>query len=251
MYFSKEDLEIIEKLDCPQKAIAVGLKLEIPKGIERLGENIRVCDMVKRARERAPFYADSDNHTCHAGWSVLGYGEPPPPFTSGEAASALMGYKTPEAGRRPYYYTHKLRKNSAKYVVFSTLDKLTFEPDLLLLCADAKQIHLLRAVVWSTGKVLESRVTLSMECSWYIAYPIITGEINHFLGSVGYATHRAGTWNPGEVAICIPWSAVPAFMENLREMPWTMPFYGPEGLEFKKKMLKRFEKVGIDQDTID
>lgn len=251
MIISKEDMAIIEKLDCPQKPVAVGLKLEIPDGIERLDENIRVCDMVKRARERAPFYTDSENHTCDAGWSVLGYGDPPPPFTSGEAASALMGFKTPQAGRRPYYSVEKLKKGSAKYVVFSTLEDLTFEPDLLLLCAKAEQIHMLRAVVWSSGKVLESRVTLSLECAWYIAYPIITGEINHFLGSVGYATHRAGTWNPGEVAICIPWCAVPGFMQNLREMPWEMPFFGEGGVEFKKKMLKKFEKIGITQGSID
>ena len=60
----------------------------------------------------------------------------------------------------------------------------------------------LRALVWSTGKVLESRVTLSMECSWYIAYPYITGEVNTFNGSVGYATQRAETWRPNEVAVC-------------------------------------------------
>ena len=249
MYFSKEELEIFEKLEFPQKPVAVSLTIKQPEGIERLDEKIRVCDMVKRARERDPFYTDSENHTCEAGWSVLGYGDPPQAFTSGVFACELTGYKTPRAGSRVYHSNPKLAKNQINYVVFSTLDKLTFEPDLLLLCTDKRSTLLvLRALVWSTGHVLESKVTLSMECSWYIASPYITGEVNTFIGSVGFATHRAKTWAMGETAVCIPYEKVPMLMENLREMPWEEPFYGEEGLEFKKRLR---EELGLDTSIID
>ena len=250
MVFSKEDLALFDKLKFPQKPVAVGLSIRKPEGVERLDEKIRVCDMVRRAREREAFYTDSENHTCEAGWSVLGYGDPPQPFVSGTFASELIGYKTPRAGARPYHSNPKLHKNQTKYVTFSsTLDKLTFDPDLLLLCTGGDSTLLvLRALVFSTGGVLESRVTLSMECSWYIAYPYITGKANHFCGSVGYATHRAKTWKPDEVAVCIPMDQVPMLMRNLREMPWEFPFYGEEGREFKKRIR---EGLGLDVSIID
>ena len=63
MYFSKEDLEIFERLDFPQKPVAIALTIRQPKGIERLDDKIRVCDMVSLARKRAPFYTGSENHT--------------------------------------------------------------------------------------------------------------------------------------------------------------------------------------------
>jgi uncharacterized protein (DUF169 family) len=244
MIFSKEDLALFEKLNFPQKPVTIALVLEPPAGVERLNEKLRVCDMVSRARQRNPFYTGSENHTCEAGWSVLGYGDPPQPFVSGVFAAELKGYKTPRAGSRPYHNNPKLKKGQTNYVVFSTLDKLTFEPDLLLLCTGGKSTLLvLRALVYSTGDVLESRVTLSMECSWYIAYPYITGKVNHFPGSVGYATHRAKTWEPDQVAVCIPRDLIPHLMENLREMPWVGPFYGPEGIEFKRRLR---QKLGLD-----
>jgi len=89
MYFSKEDLEIFKRLDFPQKPVAIALTIRQPKGIERLDDKIRVCDMVSLARKRAPFYTGSENHTCEAGWSVLGYGDPPHAFTSGTFACEL------------------------------------------------------------------------------------------------------------------------------------------------------------------
>lgn len=249
MYFSKEELEIFDKLEFPQKPVAIALTIKKPEGIERLDEKVRVCDMVSLARKREPFYTDSKNHTCEAGWSVLGYGEPPQPFTSGVFACELTGYRTPRAGSRPYHLNKKLAKNQINYVVFSTLDKLTFEPDLLLLCTtDKSTLLVMRALVWSTGKVIESRVTLSMECAWYITHPYITGEINTFAGSVGYATQRAETWRPNEMAVIIPQDQIPMVMENLRDMPWEEPFYGEEGLEFKKRLR---EELGLETSIID
>jgi len=249
MIFSKEDLALLDKLNFPQKPVAVALVLEPPPGVERIDEKIRICDMVLRARQRDPFYAGSEDHNCEAGWSVLGYGDPPQPFTSGMFSAALKCFKTPRAGSRPYQLNPKLKKGEINYLAFSTLDKLTFEPDLLLLCTDGKSTLLtLRALVYSTGKVLESRVTLTMECAWYIAYPYITGEANHFVGSVGYATHRNAVWASGQVAVCIPRDLIPLVMDNLRELPWDPPFYGPEGLEFKRQLRI---KLGLDTSKID
>ena len=249
MYFSENDLGLFEKLNFPQKTVAVSLLLNKPEGVERLDEKIRLCDMVTKAREREPFYTDGENHTCEAGWSVLGYGTPPQAFKSGAFACALQGYKTPRAGSRPYHLNLKLGKNQINYLAFSTLDKLTFEPDLLLFCTtDKSTLLMMRALVWSTGKVIESKVTLSMECAWYITYPYITGKVNTFAGSVGYATQRAKTWNPNEMAICIPYELVPMVIENLKEMPWEEPFCGEDGLEFKKRIR---EELGLDTTIID
>ena len=252
MYFSKEDLDLFEKLDFPQKPVAVSLLREKPEGVERLDEKIRLCEMVRRAREREPFYADPENHNCEAGLHVLGYGDPPQPFTSGAFAYELKGYKSARAGSRPYHLNPMLCRNHNNFVAFSTLEKLSFEPDLLLLCTEGRSTqNVLRALLWSTGTILESRVTLSMECSWYIAYPYITGEINHFVGSVGYATHRGKVWEPGQIAVCIPYEKVPFLMENLREIPLTHeeePWCGEEGLAFKKRIR---EKMGLDTTIID
>lgn len=249
MYFSEEDLAKFEELNFPQKPVAVGLSIKKPEGVERLDEKIRLCDMVSLARVRDPFYTESEHHTCEAGWSVLGYGDPPQQFKSGTFACELTGFKTARAGSRPYHHNPKLIKKQINYVAFSTLDKLTFEPDLLLLCTDEMStLRVLRALVWSTGKTLESRVTLTMECSWYIAYPYISGEVNHFPGSVGYATHRAKTWEPGETAVCIPYEKVQMLMENLRDIPRWEPAMDEEGMKFKQDIR---ENLGLDTSIID
>jgi uncharacterized protein (DUF169 family) len=52
------------------------------------------------------------------------------------------------------------------YVAFSPLDKLTFDPDVLIITARPAQAEIvLRAMTYSTGELYNSRTTPVMGCA--------------------------------------------------------------------------------------
>jgi len=58
---------------------------------------------------------------------------------SGQLGSEFSMFKTPSANRRVYDYVPVLPKGSVRYIIHSSLDQLTFDPDILMITADAAQ----------------------------------------------------------------------------------------------------------------
>jgi uncharacterized protein (DUF169 family) len=64
-----------------------------------------------------------------------------------------------------FYKFPKLAKEVINYAVYSPLDKLTFEPDLLVLVAKPSQAEIvLRAMTYSNGKLWETLNTPVFDC---------------------------------------------------------------------------------------
>ncbi len=68
---NKEHANVFEeniKLTCSPVAIKL-LKSEdeVPEGIERIGEKIRHCEMVRKASYGDKFYSTIDEHLCQGG----------------------------------------------------------------------------------------------------------------------------------------------------------------------------------------
>ncbi|GAG88556.1 unnamed protein product, partial [marine sediment metagenome] len=57
--------------------------------------------------------------------------QPNPIFESGQVGPKDGIYKEARANRRIYLYIPKLAKGTVRYVAFSPIDKLSFEPDVL------------------------------------------------------------------------------------------------------------------------
>jgi len=129
---SKLDYSIFDgfKFDIPP--VAVKFLLNKPKGLRKLDKETAFCEMLGEAQKSPPFYVDRENFSC-MGPVVLGMEEPDPIFASGQVGPKDGIYKEARANRRIYQYIPKMAKGTVRYVAFSPLDKLSFEPDLLII----------------------------------------------------------------------------------------------------------------------
>jgi len=72
MTITKKDLAILDKFEFGVQPVGVKFLAKRPDLVERLNENMTLCEMLKRAQEGNTFFADKENHTCEAGLYVLG-----------------------------------------------------------------------------------------------------------------------------------------------------------------------------------
>jgi uncharacterized protein (DUF169 family) len=199
--------------------------------------------MLKRAQEGEAFFADAKNHTCEAGMYVLGQADAPEPFISGEFGAGLQIYEEPRSASRLYLHIPKIGRGVVHHVAFSPLDKLTFEPDLLILLADTGQTEiLLRAMSYRTGQMWVSKYTPAIGCAWIYTYPYLSGELNYTIAGLGHGMKRRKLFPEGRQIISSPFDLLPSMLQTLQEMPWVLPAYKPDGLEFVRRLL---DKLGI------
>jgi len=243
MILSKKDLAILDKFEFDVQPIGVKFLAKRPDRIERLNENMALCEMLKRAQEGSVFFADKENHTCEAGPYVLGQADVPEPFVSGEFGAGLKIFEEARSASRLYQYIPKIGKGVVNYVAFSPLNKLPFDPDVLVILAKTIQTEiLLRAMSYRTGKMWSSKFSPAMGCAWILTYPYITGELNYAMTGLGHGMRRRKLFPEGQQLISIPSDLLPSMLQTLQDMPWVLPAYKPDGQEFVKGLLV---KLGI------
>ncbi len=244
MIFDKENLAILEKFDFEVQPVGVKFSSKRPDGIDRLDENMAFCEMLKRAQEGSAFFADAKSHTCEAGLYVLGQADAGEPFLSGEFGAGLKIFDGPRSASRLYRHIPKIGRGVVHYVAFSPLNKLTFEPDLLILLADTGQTEiLLRAMSYRTGQMWVSKFTPAIGCAWIYIYPYLSGELNYTIAGLGHGMRRRKLFAEGRQIIAIPFDHLASMLQTLQEMPWVLPAYEPDGSEYVKRLVK---KLGID-----
>ena len=238
MTLTKKDLAILDKFDFAVQPVGVKFLVKRPDTVERLGKNMALCEMLKHAQEGNAFFADAKNHTCEAGPYVLGQADAPEPFIGGEFGAGLKIFEAPRSASRLYLYLPKIGKGVVNYVAFSPLDKLQFEPDLLILLANTNQTEiLLRAMSYRTGQMWQSKCTAAIGCAWIYIYPYLTGELNYIVTGLGHGMKRRKLFPEGQQLISIPFDLLPSLLQTLQDMPWDLPAYQPDGMEFVRKLL--------------
>ncbi|MBA7519780.1 hypothetical protein ES705_11867 [subsurface metagenome] len=238
MTLSEKDLALLGKFDFDVQPVGVKFLVKRPDLVDRLGENMAFCEMLQRAQEGNAFYADAENHTCEAGLYVLGQADAPGPFIGGEFGAGLKIFEQPRSASRLYLYIPKIGKNVVNYVAFSPLDKLPFEPDILVFLANASQTEiLLRAMSYKTGQMWQSKFSAAIGCAWIYIYPYLTGELNYTPTGLGHGMKRRKLFPEGLQLISIPFDLLCPMLETLREMPWVLPAYKPDRLEFVRRVL--------------
>jgi uncharacterized protein (DUF169 family) len=238
------DLSIFNKFNFERAPVGIKFLFNKPDGIERLDKIITFCEMPGEAQQRgAPFYADLENQACAPGGYVLG-GDLPGVVESGNLGVALKAFKEARANRKVYDVLPRLAKDTANYVVFSPLEKLSFDPDLLIILTDdvSQTEIILRALSYTTGKILTSKMTNVIGCAWLFAYPYLTGELNYMLAGIGWGMKARKAFPEGRQIISIPHDWMPTIVQNLQEMPWVPPSHTDEGPEFDKRV---FAEMGI------
>jgi uncharacterized protein (DUF169 family) len=239
MTLTKKDLAILDKFQFDVQPVGIKFLAERPDKMERLGESMALCEMLKRAQEGNAFFADQENHTCDAGPYVLGQAEAPEPYISGQFGAGLRIFEDARSASRLYQYIPRLARGVANSIAFSPLSKLPFDPDVLIILAKTSQTEiLLRAMSYRTGKMWASKYSAAIGCAWIFIYPYVSGELNYTITGLGHGMRRRNLFPEGHQLISIPFDLLPSMLQTLQDMPWVLPAFKPDGMEFVKRLLK-------------
>jgi uncharacterized protein (DUF169 family) len=246
----KHDFAVLQKFEF--KYAPVGFKFFNHEsdvkalGLEKLDKRIAWCQMLPEAQTGKAFYAEADNQFCEPGIFLTGHGEMDPIASGGRIGPPFDIYPDERANRRIYGHISPLAVGSAHSTGFASLDKMTFDPDLLILtCDDMQQTErVLRATQYDTGDLIESKVTYVMGCNWLYNYPYVTGKINTVTTGVCYGMKMYQLYPAGMQIVSIPWHHIDRVLTNIREMPWTVPGHTDKKEEFYKIAHAR---LGVEQ----
>jgi len=229
------DLSIYKKINFESPPVGVKFLYSRPEGIEQLDKTMPLCEMIKEAQQRGtPFYITKENENC-AGGGMLGMYDQAPRAGSGEIGVKLEIFQEARANRRLYQYQPRLA-TGVKYVAFSPLNKLTFEPDLLFLMAAVSQAEIvMRAMSYSTGEMWSSKMTAVGACSWLFVYPYQSGKVNYIVTGMGFGMKARQVFPEGWILITIPYNWIPIITQNLQEMKWVLPSYTDGREEFMER----------------
>jgi uncharacterized protein (DUF169 family) len=222
----KQDLSIFNKIGFEQQPVGVNYEFFKPEGVEQLDTHRSLCEMVKEAQTRGkPFYITKDNEDC-AGKCALGMMEGPAWGEGGEIGERMKIFQCGRANQHCVSHYKTIRPGQVNFAVFSPLDKLAFEPDLLVFVGKVEQCELiLRAMTYSTGEMYESKSTIVFQCSWLYTYTYLTQKINYVVTGLSYGMRAREVYPAGLMIVSVPWNWIPTIAENLKEMEFVLPGY--------------------------
>jgi uncharacterized protein (DUF169 family) len=235
------DYSALDKFKLARKPVGVKFLITRPQGIKRVAKELNFCEMLKEAQENDPFYVGPDDWVCvGVEQMILGMKDPEPVLASGLFGGEEGLFKNTSSCRAMYQYLPRMPKGAVRYVVLAPLDKLTFDPDVLVITADIRQAQaLLRSINYSTGQPFVSRATPVVACSWIYVYPVVSGEMNYFVTGLGLGMQAMDIFPPGLFLISVPFQQLSIMLENLKEMPWNPnPPPPPGGPAHRKRVNK-------------
>jgi len=245
MTLTKKDFAILDDFKFDIQPVAVKFFVRNPEPIKRLDQKMTLCEMLVKAQNGDPFYSAPQDHMCGAGTYVLGQSDVEEQYTNGEYGAGLGVFCDERAASRLYHYIPKIARHVVNYVAFSPLDKMPFDPDVLLILAKTSQAEvLLRAMSFRTGQMWSSRYSAAIGCAWLLIYPYLKGEMNFIPTGLGFGMKRRKLFQEGLMFISIPFDRLPYMLETLREMPWVPGPYKPDGLEYVKQLRIR---LGLEE----
>ena len=220
---TKRDYSVFDKFSFERKPVGIKFLLNKPEGLEQTDKIMPICRMFMEAHTSQPFYATKDNFSC-VDRLVLGMIEPESTTVSGQIGAKEQIYQEARANRRIYQYIEKIPRDTVRYVAFASQDKLTFEPDLLIITAKPSDAEIIfRALSYSIGKPLTSKFTPVLMCAWVFAYPYITGKMNYSVTGIGYGIRMQKILPEGLFLISVPYDLIPMLIDNLKDMEWVLP----------------------------
>ena len=159
MVAKPRDYSALDKFNFERKPVGVKYMITRPTGMKKLGKELNFCEMLKEAQEGSAFYVGPEDWVCvGVEQMILGMKEPEPLLVSGAFGGDEGLFKGASACRAMYDYLPRLPKGSVQYVAFAPVDKLTFDPDLLVMTANINQAQtLLRSINYSTGQPFVDR----------------------------------------------------------------------------------------------
>jgi len=236
MTVEPRDYSILDKLNFERKPVGVKFLPVKPEGIPRIAKRLSFCEMFKEAQTSPPFYVQREDLHCIEPF-ILGMEDPDPMLLSGLVGEADGLFEEARANRKVYQYLPKMLKGSVNYVAFSSIDRLTFDPDVVVFTANASQTyHLLRALNFSSGEMWSAKGTSVAACAWMYIYPVLSGEMNLTITGISLGMRALKVFPEGLIIISIPWTKLAQTLENLRNMKWKLLSDEITGEEHKKRV---------------
>ncbi len=241
----KTDFSIYDKFNFERPPIGVKFLFFKPEDIAPLSpeKSLSLCEMIVEAQksQRAFYFSKEYAETC-VGKILLGMQDMEPFAESGQIGERLGIFQEARANYAFYQHVPKFQKNVVHHMVFSPIDQLAFEPDLLILTADHSQAEIvMRAMTYSTGELYSSRTTPVMGCAWIFIYPFQNGKVNFIIPEFVHGMKGRELFPKHSVLISIPYQWITTMTHNLKEMTWHLPSH-----ESRKQYLAEFETILTD-----
>lgn len=194
--------------------IAISFTSEAPKGVERMKGRARLCQMLDKVRlEGESFYTVSECHECDGGASSCGLRMMSENRKTGEFLVKLGLFGTARAARRFLNSNPRIESGTVQAVSFSPLEKVTFEPDVVLVICNAKQgMQIAEASAYDSGR-RTTGLTGPPICSAVVAAPFLTGEVVYSLGDTGARKYMK--LKDEDMFVGIPAEQLPVIVDNL------------------------------------
>jgi uncharacterized protein (DUF169 family) len=242
------DMSIYKKLNLERPAVGMKYCFHKPEGIRQLDKTLALCEMVKEAQQRSqPFYFTRENEEC-AGKYALGMEE-----TSAAAAAGQIGgggriFQDDRANSSLIYSVYrnfpKVVPGTINYVACAQVDRLTFEPDLLVIVGTAEQAEIvMRAMAYTTGELYRSVVSTVFACASLYVYPYQTGNVNYVVTGMTYGMRCKEVYPSGLVLIVIPYQWLTAVTQSLNVMTWVPEAFTQGRDKFVKHEKEVMEKL--------
>jgi uncharacterized protein (DUF169 family) len=236
------DLSIYRKFNFEKPPVGIKFSIRKPEGMEQLDKTLHFCEMLKEAQHReAPFYFTKENEDC-VGKIILGMEAMPLYVEAGELGPKYEVFQEPRANYKIYDDIPRFKPGLVRYVALAPLDKLTFEPDVLILTTTVSQAEIvLRAMSYSTGELWAPKTTSVLGCAWIYIYPFQSGKVNYTVTGLAFGMKALKLFEEGLMLISIPYNWIPTVTQNLLEMKWVLPSYAESREEYKRRE-KRYDE---------
>jgi uncharacterized protein (DUF169 family) len=237
----KRDYSELDKFNFKYKPIGVKFMLEKPAGFKKPDVPLNMCEMLRYAQDGHAFYVGEEDLVCVGiEQAILGMKDPEPVLVSGVFGGDEGLFKDASSCRAMYNVLPSLPKGSVRYAAFAPIDKLPFDPDVLIMTGDIYQAQsILRSITYSTGMPFVSRATPVVACSWIFVYPVVSGELNYFVTGLGLGMQAMNIYPPGLFIMSVPFQKLPAMLENLKEINYNPnPPPGVGGAAHRKRVNK-------------
>ncbi len=235
-------LALLELEDSP-----IGVKFSFFKPDEvsplEMDARLSLCEMLRKSQlEDRPFYFSAEHTETCVGKILLGMEDMAPFAESGQIGPRLGVFDEARCNQHFYQFVPKLDRGVANYVSFCPYNKLTFDPDVLVVSAKPEKAELvMRAMTYSTGEMYKSSCTPVMGCAWLLICPFKTQEVNFIVPALVHGPHGRRLYSPDTLLIGIPYRWIPVILTNLKRMDLHL-----KGHESKEAYYAEFEGILAD-----
>ncbi len=181
--------KLSEKLGLSHSPVAIKFVLnekDLLKGISKIEDKIRHCEMVQKASHGDMFYATSQEQMCKGGAAAIGLQEPMAKAKTGEFYKSLGRFSSIGSAKRTVDSIPKI-DHMMYALVYAPLEKASFDPDVVvIICNPAQAMKLAQALIYTSGGRIEADFSgIQSICADVVAGPFMRGRPNFTLGCSG------------------------------------------------------------------